>query len=209
MNIRNLFTRKPNKFLLLLIEQTNITVIGLELLTRYLKKRNSDIAQKIMGAEKEADEVRRILIAELMRKSIFKLDRADIFALSRDIDDILDYASTTVDEMEILNVAPTHYMQEMAGLLYQASQELQLAVLRLEDRHYAVATEHARRAKKLENQVETVYREAIADLFHGPKSAKHIMTMLKVREIYRHLSNAADREDQVANVITDIIIKAS
>ncbi len=43
-----------------------------------------------------------------MGKSIFKLDRADIFALSRDNDDILDYASTTVDEMEILDVAPTH-----------------------------------------------------------------------------------------------------
>jgi len=33
------------------------------------------------------------------------------------------------------------------------------------------------------------------------------MNMLKVREIYRHLSNAADREDTAANVISDIIMK--
>jgi uncharacterized protein Yka (UPF0111/DUF47 family) len=33
------------------------------------------------------------------------------------------------------------------------------------------------------------------------------MTILKVREIYRHLSNSADREDMAANVIADIIMK--
>lgn len=31
--------------------------------------------------------------------------------------------------------------------------------------------------------------------------------MLKLREIYRHLSNAADRGDEAANVITDIVVK--
>ena len=35
------------------------------------------------------------------------------------------------------------------------------------------------------------------------------MTILKVREIYRHLSNASDREDTAANVISDIIMKMS
>jgi uncharacterized protein Yka (UPF0111/DUF47 family) len=34
-----------------------------------------------------------------------------------------------------------------------------------------------------------------------------VVTVLKVREIYRHLSNAADRQDQAANVISDIILK--
>jgi uncharacterized protein Yka (UPF0111/DUF47 family) len=31
--------------------------------------------------------------------------------------------------------------------------------------------------------------------------------MLKLREIYRHLSNAADRGDSAANVIGDIVVK--
>ncbi len=200
---------KPNRFLTMLVEQTNITVTGLELLTCYLKKRNSKVAKQISETEKQADEARRILIEDLMNTFVTPLDREDIFSLSRDIDDILDYTNTTVDEMEILDVDPTPYMQQMANLLYEAAKELQLAVLRIQDKHLSVASEHAHRAKKIENRVEATYREAIADLFRGPKNIKHIMTMLKVREIYRHLSNAADREDQAANVISDIIMKTT
>lgn len=207
MKINEIFRRKPNKFLTMLVDQTNITVSGLVLLTHYLKKRNANVAKQILDTEKDADEVRRILISELTRAFLVPFNRSDVFALSRNIDDILDYATTTVDEMEILDVTPTPYMQKMAELLCDAAKELQLAILRLQDKHFTVATEHANRVKKIENQVEAAYREAIAELFRGSKNIKHMMIMLKVREIYRHLSNAADREDQAANVITDIIMK--
>jgi hypothetical protein len=33
------------------------------------------------------------------------------------------------------------------------------------------------------------------------------MKLLKLREVYRHLSNAADRGDEAANVIGDITVK--
>jgi uncharacterized protein Yka (UPF0111/DUF47 family) len=55
--------------------------------------------------------------------------------------------------------------------------------------------------------VEDVYREAIAALFSGPQDLQHVVEMLKLREVYRHLSNAADRGDQAANVICDIVVK--
>jgi hypothetical protein len=31
--------------------------------------------------------------------------------------------------------------------------------------------------------------------------------ILKTRETYRHLSNAADRGDEAANILSDIIVK--
>lgn len=207
MNSWNIFKRKPNKFLKLLGEQTALTVQGLELLKEYLEKRDSTVARKIAATEKEADEVRRILIEELMHGFWTPFDREDIFSLSREIDDVLDYANTTVDEMEILDVTPTPYMLRMAALLYEGGQEIQLAVDRLQDKQLKISTDHAQRAKSLENRVEAVYREAIADLFHGAKDFKQVMNVLKVREIYRHLSNASDREDGAANVISDIVMK--
>jgi len=70
-----------------------------------------------------------------------------------------------------------------------------------------VAAEHAQRAKALENRVENVYREALAELFSGPEDVKHVVKMLKKREVYRHLSNAADRGDEAANIIADIVVK--
>jgi predicted phosphate transport protein (TIGR00153 family) len=209
MSLRNIFKHKPDKFIQLLAEQTALTVKGLDLLKVYLQKRDSNVAKQIAATEKEADEVRRIVIEELMRTFITPFDREDIFSLSREIDDVLDYANTTVDEMEVLDVSPTPYMARMATLLHEAALEIELAVERMQDKHYSVASDHAQRAKSIENRVEAVYREAIADLFHGPKNFKHVMAMLKIREIYRHLSNASDREDTAANVIADILMKVS
>ena len=59
-------------------------------------------AKAVGKAEKAADEVRRVLIDELNRTFITPIDREDIYALSRAIDDVMDYAYTTVDEMDIL-----------------------------------------------------------------------------------------------------------
>jgi uncharacterized protein Yka (UPF0111/DUF47 family) len=70
-----------------------------------------------------------------------------------------------------------------------------------------VALQHATRAKKLENRAEGLYREALAELFQQPKTLDDIMLMLKRREVYRHLSNAADRGDEAANIISDIVVK--
>ena len=207
MGLRDIFKPKPNKFLELLVEQANLTVKGLELLHVYVQKRDSTVAKKIAATEKEADEVRRILIEELMRTFITPFDREDIFSLSREIDDVLDYAYTTVDEMEILDVDPSPYMVRIASLLFEAAQEIELGVRRLQDNHLTVAGDHAQRAKALENRVEAVYRDALADLFHGVKDFKAMMNVLKMREIYRHLSNAADREDTAANVLADIMMK--
>ena len=119
---------------------------------------------------------------------------------------MLDYAYSTSDEMEILKVEPTPYMRRMASLLRDAAYELFMAVSRLEE-HVRVAGEHAQRAKALENRVEDVYREALADLFSEPQDIQDITRMLKQREVYRHLSNAADRGDEAANVIADIVVK--
>ena len=94
----------------------------------------------------------------------------------------------------------------MASLLRDAAYELLLAVDRLED-HPGVAGEHAQRAKALENRVEDVYREALADLFSERGGYRACGAMLKMREVYRHLSNAADRGDEAANVIADIVVK--
>lgn len=201
-----LFKRKPDRFIELLIQQAEVTVQGMEGLVAYMQDHPDDAANQVRKTEKEADEVRRILVDELNHTFVTPLDREDIFSLSRTIDDMLDYAYSTVDEMEILHVGPNPYLQRMASLLRDAAEEIRMAMLRLKD-HPNVANDHAVRAKALENRMEGVYREAIAALFQGPQDVEHIVQMLKLREIYRHLSNAADRGDEAANVISDVVVK--
>jgi predicted phosphate transport protein (TIGR00153 family) len=204
--MNRIFKKRQSIFIKLIHDQAQLTLEGLDALKSYLSSQDPAASALLDAKEKEGDEARRILIDELNKTFVTPFDREDIFALSRTIDDVLDYAYSTVDELEILKVAPTPFMQTIAALLRDAAYELFMAVNTLEE-HPAVANDHAQRAKALENRVEGVYREALADLFRGAEDIKHVVKMMKLREVYRHLSNAADRGDEAANVIADIVVK--
>ena len=206
VRVRDLFKRKPNRFLELLIDQARITVQGMDALVDYFIKPSRRRAEVVSQAESAADEIRRILFDELNRTFVTPIDREDIHALSRAIDDMLDYAYTTTVEMSILSVEPNDYMREIGVLLAKAASELYLGVQRLAD-HPGVSIDHVVRVKQLENQVEEVYRRALADLFQQAKDINQVLQILKLRETYRHLSNAADRGDEAANILSDIVVK--
>jgi predicted phosphate transport protein (TIGR00153 family) len=206
MGLEEFFKPRQDKFLQSLVRQAEITLEGLDALEVYVNMRSDKCAAAVKQAEEDADEVRRILIDDLNRTFVTPMDREDIFALSRAIDDVMDYAYSTVEEMELFGVEANDFLQRMVSLLQDAATEIHLATLRLKE-NPGVASEHASRAKALENRVERVYREAIADLFSGPEDIHDVMEMLKLREIYRHLSNCADRGDEAANVIHDIVVK--
>ena len=204
--MNRIFKKRKNVFVALIHDQAKLTLEGMDALNTYLATQDPAASALLTAKEKEADETRRILIDDLNKTFVTPFDREDIFALSRTIDDVLDYAYSTVSELEILKVAPTPFMEQIASLLRDAAHELSMAVDTLVE-HPAVANDHAQRAKALENRVEGVYREALADLFSGAEDIPHVIKMLKLREVYRHLSNAADRGDEAAYVIADIVVK--
>jgi len=203
-----IFKKRRNIFIQLMHEQAVLALEGMDLLKSYLTEPVKQLADDLTAKEKEADESRRILIDELNRTFITPFDREDIFALSRAIDDVLDYAYSTMTEIIILKVEPTDFMVRICSLLRDATFEIMKAMEQLQD-HPAVAAEHAQRAKALENRVEHVYREALADMFVETDDVQTLVKILKMREVYRHLSNAADRGDEAANVIADIIVKTT
>ncbi len=204
--LKRFFKPRQSNFLKLLIQQGEHAISAAEALQAYLAKPSAKNVARARQVEKDADEIRRILIDELNQTFVTPIDREDIFALSRAIDDLIDYLYNTVEEMEVLGVEPDDSLVELSSLLLDAANEIHLAMQRLED-HPGVANEHAMRAKALENRVERVYRRNIAELFQGPESVEHVMDMLKHREVLRHLSNAADQGDQAADIITDIVVK--
>src|SRR4030066_274524 len=136
------FKRREEVFHKLIQEQASIAYEGVRLLVKYLETPGPEIAEELALKEKEADEVRRILIDELNSTFVTPFDREDIFALSRSIDDVIDYADSTVSEMVVLRVNPTPYMQRIASLLKDAAYEIYQAVQRLQ-KNPAVANDHA------------------------------------------------------------------
>jgi uncharacterized protein len=204
--MQTLFQRKPNKFITRLLEQAAIVVDGTQALIDYMEKPGKKNAARVRDIEKQADEVRRILIDELNRTFVTPFDREDLFGLSRAIDDVLDYAYSTTNEMDILAVVPNDYLRTMAEMLHNAAEEIHLAMERLEH-HPGVADTHAVRVKGIENRMETLYAEALASLFSEPRNIKDVVNMLKLREIYRHMYHALGSAEQAANIINDIVMK--
>ena len=196
------FSRSESRFFDLLSRQSTKAVEGLEALWTFAENGTKENANHVRNIEREADELRRILIEELDKTFVTPLDREDIFALSRAIDDLLDYANTTVDEMEIYEVKGDYHIKEMVNILRKAARELNEAVKILKD-YPKIASDHAVQAKSYENTMEKAYHVALANLFKGSNT----VYMLKMREIYRHLSNAADRGDEAANIISSIVMK--
>ena len=198
------FSGGTDQFFDLLSRQSAKTVEGLEALWVFAENGTRENANQVRNLEREADELRRILIEELDKTFVTPIDREDLFALSRAIDDVIDYANTTVDEMEIYEVKGDEHIREMINILRKAARELNDAVKILKE-YPKIASEHAVKAKAYENTIEKAYHMALADLFKGSDT----VYMLKMREIYRHLSNAADRGDEAANIISSIVMKHS
>jgi uncharacterized protein len=199
---------RQRNFIQLLIEQGEYAVLSVEALQAYFKKQSDKKSTKARQVEKEADEVQRILVHELQKTFVTPIDREDIFSLSRSIDNFIDYVYDTVEELEIFEIEVSDAVSEIAILLLEMANELHMALQRLLD-HPGVAAEHARRVKSLENEVENAYRYNLAELFQGPEDMHQVMEMLKMREVLRHLSNAADQGDMAADVIMDIVVKWS
>jgi predicted phosphate transport protein (TIGR00153 family) len=117
MGVFDFFRSRENDFLKALGEQALKTREGLEALEAYMKDGDETQAKRLQELEKEADELRRILIDDLNKTFVTPIDREDLFALSRTIDDVLDYGYTTVDEMVLFGVKPNLYMQRLASIL--------------------------------------------------------------------------------------------
>ena len=203
----NIFKKKTpfsgeSRFFDMLFQQSSKSIEGLEALWNFAENPTKETADAVRSIEREADELRRIVIQELDQTFVTPIDREDIYALSRAIDDVVDYANTTVDEMEIYEVKGDKHIKNMVNILRKAARELDDAVKILRG-YPKIASEHAVKAKSYENQMEKAYHLALADLFKKTDT----VYMLKMREIYRHLSNAADRGDEAANIISSIVMK--
>jgi len=204
LSLKDRIFPKEKNFYKMLSDQVSRTLEGIEALGEFVENQNQKNANRVKEIEKEADELRRVLVEELHKTFVIPMDREDIYALSRAIDDIVDYANSTVDEMEIYEVASDTHLREMVDILRKAALEISDAVKILEA-YPTIAMEHAVKAKFYENTMEKAYHSALADLFKKTDT----IYMLKMREIYRHLSNAADRSDEAANIICSIVMKAT
>lgn len=191
--------KKKTDFFGLLAKQCDAMVRGMQALYDYCTTCDEKYGDNVIAIEDEGDMVRRILIDELNKTFITPMERNDIFDLSRQLDEILDYAKTTVDETRLFNVKPNEDMVKMVAILLDITQHITKAVTNME-KHKSIARDEAIKVKSLENKVGAAYYKALARLF----DTSEIHEIFKYRELYRHLNTTAD----VADVAMDSLLDA-
>ncbi len=191
-------------FFALLAAQCRQAVHTVDLLVVFMETGDAEVGRQIRREEHEADAVKVQNIHRLNEAFSTPMDREDIYRAITDLDEVVNYCKTTVNEMDMLGVAPDRYDLEMATRLKEGMESLAQGYSKLGGRP-ADAAADADVARKAERRVEKIYRRALADLFQG----EDYINMFKRREMYRHMSNAADRMAHCANTLHDIVVKIS
>jgi hypothetical protein len=203
---KDVFTARPNTFVRLLEEQAAITAEVTRALNDFVRtedpERRQALAREASNLEHEGDAVRASILAQLQQSFVTPFDREDINSLSRAVDDIADYAENTIKEIDLYQVTVDDAIGEMVSNLRDAAVILHQAIQSLSGGRSEAQT-LAQEAKRLENRMEALYRQAIAALMEYDD----ILYVIKLREVYRHLSNCADRVDNAGNIIVDIVVK--
>ena len=203
---RRYFTSTPNRFITHLLEQAFIVCIGTQVLSNYMQEPNRKNQMHLHHLELKADEARHRLVDELNRSFVTPIDREDLFALSRAIDDVIDFAHSTIYEMNVLNIAPNDHLRTMAGILYQGAIEIHEAINHLGDEPNR-ATANTLQVRALATQMEALYAEALSTLFENSDSLDEIVNIMKLMEMYRHMFRAVRSVKQAGDIIGDILIK--
>lgn len=193
---------KSDNFFTLLMEQARITREGVAALCEFCQDPTNEKGELVNEIEKKADKARGRLAQEITNKFVTPIDREDLFRLSGNIDDLVDYAWSTVKELRIYDIEPDENLLEMSKILLQMADGLLYAISNLE-KHKDIASSEAFKVKKLENTMDMLYHESIAELFQSDDFKK----VLKYREVYRHLNHASDKGDMAADIINDITVK--
>lgn len=195
------FPKMPD-FFSLLAEQCQNVAQTAGRLVEFMESGDPAVGQSIRQDEHDADHIKIRNLHTLNEAFSTPIDREDIYRAIVDLDEIVNYCKSTVSEMEVLGLAPDKHCLEMAMHIKLGTDALVQGYSRLAKDPQAAAAD-ADTARKAERRVEKNYRRAISELFVGDD----YIHMFKRREIYRHLSNAADRMANCANTLHDIVVK--
>ena len=198
---------QEKKFFDMLIEQSAIVKEGVKYLNAMMTE-FTDLEQKALNLnrmENKGDSMVHQIHEELNRTFITPIDREDIVALTSSLDDILDCADNVADNIVMFKIRkPTKAMADMVRNLNMAMEEVDTAVHNLKDMKKPKDTRSCCvEINRLEHEGDTIYRKAIADLFET-EEAKDI---IKFKELYTNIEIAADKCEDVADVINGILIK--
>ncbi len=208
-------------FLGLVAQQCSALEEAIRTLVSYLEISDDALVTRINEQERNGHDLRQRNLDLLHRSFITPIDREDIYTIIVRIDHIFDYVKTAARELDLLEVRPDESMQAMAKQLLDGVSALHRGFIVFKADPPKAELE-AVTPRIVERHIEKLYRRALADIFQGEayqalkngvsepsvmECLDFVVCQIKRREVYRHLSNTADRLAHAGEILHDISIK--
>ncbi len=219
--LRHRFRPRRPDFYGQLGEQGTILVQALEALEDFLQDNQQQQAERVRDLVVMGHDLARRNLDDLHRTFVTPIDREDLYAIINAVDHVFDYVTTAVREIELLEVPGDRWMRDMSGELLRGANALREG-FRLFEKDPAVGGAKGDEARRAEREVEECYRQALGDMFGGKALEEmrnredlatsldcldYVFAQMKRREVYRHLSNGADRLARVGELLHDFGVK--
>src|SRR3954466_13134868 len=162
-----------------------------------------DKADEIKEIEHKCDFLTHEIIQRLNRTFVTPIDREDIHALAKSLDDVMDAIDAAATVIGRYRVSPVRYgARELARTISESASQLKKALQALE-RKTGVHVANVE-VNRLENEADRIHGEALGRLFEEEKDP---ITVIKWKEVLDFLEEATDRCEDVADVLEGVVVK--
>jgi len=167
----------------------------------------TSFAREMKELEHRCDEHTHTILKELNKTFITPIEREDIMALTKSLDDVVDGIEASASRFEMYHVDQSdEHMIGFAEILVKSVQQIKLGIDLLAQKKLLAIREYCIAVNELENEADDLLRNAIKSLF---ASAKDPIELIKRKDIYERLEATTDSCEDVANTLESIIMRNS
>ena len=161
--------------------------------------------QAIQYLEHKGDDATHAVIAQINKSFITPFDREDIYALTKELDDVMDMINTMVGRIKVYKIpGGDKHLMEFSRVIEQSVLTVAKAVkgMRVKNGTKAVL-EACVEINRLENVGDAMRDAMLVELFES----KTAIEIIKWKEIYQDAETVLDICEDVANVVESILVK--
>ncbi len=166
-----------------------------------------EFARIMKDYEDKGDTYLRDVVAALSKTFITPIEREDIHYLALHMDDVLNSLEQCAAQLEMYSLADIDdHMRHFAENIYRATMEMAESIHLLADKKFKAIHDHSVKIKSYESKCDEIFRVAIKNLFDTEQDA---IRLIKLKETYETLENAADECYDVSTMLESIIMSNS
>ena len=178
-----------------------------EVLAQFFRKEAplAQVVERIKALEHECDAISHEILRSIDKSFITPFDREDIHRLAVRLDDVIDLIDGTVRRVSLFHIEePTLFSRTLTEIIVRTTREVVEAVSDLRKQKGVI--DHCIQIKRLENEGDAAYHDAVASLFSDDIPP---IEVIKWKDVYENMERCIDQCEAVAHVLESVVLKNS